>query len=47
MHMIETNFNDFLILENLKRDEKYIIKDTKYNIAFYHDYKPINPLNTA
>ena len=48
MHMIETNFNDFLVLENLKRDEKrkYIIKDTKYNIAFYHDYKPNQSIET-
>ena len=45
--MIDTNFDDFLNIENLKRDEKrkYIVKDMKYNIAFYHDYKPSLPID--
>lgn len=48
IYMIETNFHDFLVLDNLKRDDKrkYIIKDTKYNIAFYHDYKPNQAIET-
>lgn len=42
LYMIESHFDGFLEIDNLKREDKrkYIVKDKKYDIAFYHDYKP-------